>query len=155
VAEYAWQQDYKNNPNSYDESYYHLVAGADWSQFGVKAGYEVLGGSGVAGESFQTPLATLHAFNGLADMFLVTPAGGLQDAYVEGTAKRWGGKYSVVYHDFSQDSGSGDYGTELDFIASWPFLDHYSVLAGFAMFDSKDGYMSDTDKVWLMLTADF
>ena len=29
----------------------------------------------------QTPLATLHAFNGWADMFLTTPANGLQDLY--------------------------------------------------------------------------
>jgi hypothetical protein len=155
VAEYARQEDYKNNPNSYKENYYHLVAGVDWKQFGAKAGYEVLGGSGVLGESFQTPLATLYKFNGLADQFLVTPAGGLEDASIEGTAKGWGGNYSVVYHDFSQETGGGDYGTEWDFIATWPFLEHYSVLAGFGLFDSKDGYSSDTDKVWLMLTADF
>jgi len=155
TAEYATQKDYKDNPNSYDESYYHLVAGADWSQFGVKGGYEVLSGSGAPGESFQTPLATLHRFNGLNDLFLVTPAGGLQDAYVEGTFAGLGGKFFLAYHDFSQETGSADYGTEWDFIAKWPFLEHYSVLAGFGLFDSKDGYLSDTDKVWLMLTADF
>jgi hypothetical protein len=155
VAEYARQEDYKNNPNNYKENYYHLVAGVDWDRFGAKGGYEVLGGSGVLGESFQTPLATLYKFNGLADQFLVTPAGGLEDAYIEGSAKGWGGKYRVVYHDFSKETGSGDYGSEWDFIATWPFLDHYSVLAGFGLFDSKDGYSSDTDKVWLMFTADF
>ena len=155
VAEYAWQEDYQGNPNNYDESYYHLVAGTDWEQFGVKAGYEVLGGSGVLGESFQTPLATLYKFNGLADQFLVTPAGGLEDASIEGSAEGWGGKYRVIYHDFSKETGSGDYGSEWDFIATWPFLDHYSVLAGFGLFDSKDGYASDTDKFWLMFTADF
>ncbi len=43
-------------------------------------GYELLGSDdGVA--AFQTPLATLHKFNGFADQFLVTPAGGLQDIY--------------------------------------------------------------------------
>jgi hypothetical protein len=155
TAEYARQEDYQDNPNSYKENYYHLVAGADWSQFGVKGGYEVLGGSGELGESFQTPLATLHKFNGRADMFLVTPGGGLQDAYVQGTAKRWGGSYSLVYHAFAQETGGNDYGTEWDLIAKWPFLEHYSVLAGFGLFDSKDDYMSDTDRVWLMLTADF
>ncbi len=155
TAEYARQEDYKNNPSSYKQSYYHLVAGADWSQFGVKGGYEVLGGSGKLGESFQTPLATLYKFNGLADMFVVTPAGGLQDAYVQATAKRWGGNFSLVYHNFSQQTGANDYGTEWDFIAKKPFLEHYSVLAGFGMFKSKDGYLSDTSKFWLMLTADF
>ena len=115
----------------------------------------MLGGSGKLGESFQTPLATLYKFNGLADMFLVTPGGGLQDAYIQGTAKRWGGSFSLVYHDFSQETGVNDYGTEWDFIAKKPFLEHYSVLAGFGLFKSKDGYMSDTNKVWLMFSADF
>jgi len=42
-------------------------------------GYEVLEGNGAIG--FATPLATLHAFNGWADMFLTTPANGLKDLY--------------------------------------------------------------------------
>ena len=45
-------------------------------------GYEVLGAdNGVALTSFQTPLATLHKFQGWADKFLVTPPNGLRDAY--------------------------------------------------------------------------
>jgi hypothetical protein len=155
TAEYAQQREYKDNPNSYSENYYHLVAGLDWTHFGFKGGYEVLGGSGVLGESFQTPLATLHKFNGLADLFLVTPGGGIQDAYVQATAKGLGGSYSLVYHDFSQETGSNSYGTELDLIAKWKVLEHYSILAGFGLFESKDGYAADVDKVWLMLTADF
>jgi len=155
TAEFAQQQDYKDNANDYDENYYHLVAGVDTAQFGFKVGYEVLGGSGAAGESFQTPLATAHKFNGLADLFLSTPAGGLEDAYISATAKILGGDYTVVYHDFSQETGSASYGTEIDFIAKWSVLENYSVLAGFGLFDSKDGFKSDTDKVWLMLTADF
>jgi hypothetical protein len=154
-AEYAQQKDYEDNPNNYKEDYYHLVAGVDWNKVGFKGGYEVLGGSGNAGESFQTPLATLHKFNGLADLFLVTPAGGLQDAYVQVTAKGLGGNYSLVYHDFSQETGSNDYGSEWDFIAKWKLLENYSVLAGFGLFESKDGYAADVDKVWLQLSANF
>src|SRR3546814_3361296 len=37
-------------------------------------------GNGVV--AFQTPLATLHAFNGWADRFLSTPGNGLEDIYV-------------------------------------------------------------------------
>ncbi|MEI8045213.1 MAG: hypothetical protein WCL11_27625, partial [Verrucomicrobiota bacterium] len=44
-------------------------------------GYEVLEGNGTIG--FATPLATLHAFNGWADMFLSTPANGLKDFYLK------------------------------------------------------------------------
>ncbi len=155
AAEYALQKDFKKNPNNYDEDYYHLSAGIDWPHVGLKAGYEVLSGSGNAGESFQTPLATLHKFNGRADKFLATPAGGLEDLYLEATAKGPVGKYSLVYHRFSQESGSNDYGSEWDLFGTWPFLDHYAVVAGIAAFDSDDGFSSDTTKAWLMLSANF
>jgi len=154
-AEYAQQKDYKDNPNDYSEDYYHLTAGVDWLRYGVTGGYEVLQGSGVSGQSFQTPLATLHKFNGFADQFLSTPAGGLEDAYVQGSLKTDHGKYSVVYHQFSQETGGADYGTELDLVATWPVLKNYSVMTKLASFDSKDGYLSDVNKVWVMLTADF
>jgi hypothetical protein len=159
TAELAAQQDYKDNPNNYDEGYYHFAGGLDWSIFGFALGYEVLEGSGSTGQSFQTPLATLHAMNGWADQFLVTPAGGLEDLYIQGTAKAFGGKFSLIYHDFSAQTGGSDYGSELDFAASWSFLKNYSVLAKFALFD-KDGSSpisehSDITKFWLMLSADF
>ena len=44
-------------------------------QLGGSLGYESLGGDGTS--AFQTPLATLHAFNGWADRFLSNPASGL------------------------------------------------------------------------------
>ena len=44
----------------------------------VKAAYESLEGNGARG--FSTPLATLHAFQGWADVFLNTPADGVDDA---------------------------------------------------------------------------
>jgi hypothetical protein len=158
-AEYAKQQDYKNNPANYDEGYYHLVAGFDWSKLGAKLGYEVLEGSGTAGESFQTPLATGHKFNGWADQFVVTPGTGLKDLYIEGSAKFLGGKWALIYHDFSASTGGSDYGNELDFVASWKFLKHYSVLAKYARFSADSNtpiaLHSDISKAWLMLTAAF
>ncbi len=159
AAEYATQQDYKNNPNNYDEAYYLAEAGLNWAKFGVKLGYEILGGSGIDGESFQTPLATLHIFNGLGDQFGVTPASGLKDLYINGTVEGLGGKFSLVYHDFSAQTGGSDYGSEVDFIATWSFLKNYSLLAGFALFDADSNsplvLQSDINKVWLMLSAAF
>ena len=107
-----------------------------------------------SGESFQTPLATLHKFNGWADVFLVTPPGGLEDLYIQGTAKALGGKFSLIYHDFSAQTGGSDYGNELDFVASWSFMKNYSVLAKFALFDG-DSSIPDINKFWLMLSANF
>jgi hypothetical protein len=159
TAELASQQDYKDNPDNYDEGYYHVAGGLDWAEFGFKLGYEVLEGSGVDDGSFQTPLATLHKFNGWADQFLVTPDGGLEDVYIQGTAKALGGKFSLIYHDFSAQTGGNDYGSELDFVASWSFMNNYSVLAKFALFEvdsnSPISAHSDISKFWLMLSADF
>ena len=42
-------------------------------------GIEYLEGNGTIG--FSTPLATLHKFQGFADVFLTTPASGITDAY--------------------------------------------------------------------------
>ncbi len=41
----------------------------------------MLEGNGAIG--FATPLATLHIFNGWADLFLTTPANGLKDLYFQ------------------------------------------------------------------------
>jgi hypothetical protein len=135
AVEFAAQQDYEDNPNNYDENYYLIEGGLNWERFGFKLGYEVLEGSGVAGESFQTPLATLHKFNGWADQFLTTPPGGLEDIYIQGSAKALGGEFSLIYHDFSAQTGSSDYGSELDFVASWSFMENYSVIGKFLLFE--------------------
>ena len=70
AAEYAYQEDFGDNPVSYDANYYLLEAGLNWDIFGIKAGYEVLEGGDAPGEGFRTPLATLHAFEGWADKFV-------------------------------------------------------------------------------------
>ena len=75
-------------------------------------------GTVLAAESFQTPLATLHAFNGWADLFVVNP-GGLKDAYVGASAEILLANMSLIYHDFKPDTGGGTYGTEIDFAAKW------------------------------------
>ena len=41
--------------------------------------------------------------------------------FLKATANVLGGKLAVVYHDFAQETGSADYGTEIDFKASWKF----------------------------------
>ncbi len=82
TVEYADQFDYKDGASTIDADYLLAEFGFGINAFTVKAGYELLGGDGLYG--FQTPLATLHAFNGWADQFLGTPAGGLEDTYFTG-----------------------------------------------------------------------
>src|ERR1035438_4740700 len=77
-AEAYWAPDGKRlifqstrPPNECDQMYIMNADGSDQ--------HMVSTGKGRTG--FQTPLATLHAFNGWDDVFLTTPADGLQDIY--------------------------------------------------------------------------
>ena len=152
----AKQSDATNNPVSYDAKYIH--AAATWAlQNGLSLGLaiESLGGDqNQAGASFRTPLAKLHAFQGWADKFLTTPAAGIEDFFV--TVKYKSGKWNFtgVYHDLSAESGSADWGTELDISAGRSIGDHYSVLFKAAFYDA-DQHASDTNKIWIMLTANY
>ena len=119
-------------------------------------GYELLGSSasaGVGGRVVQTPMATLHKFNGWADLFLTTPNSGLQDiygglAYKFGKVKALPGLNAAVgYHQFDSDVGGVDFGNEWD--ASLGFkLGRVNLQAKFADYNAK-GFGVDTRKVWL------
>ncbi len=154
VGEYAYQEDHGDNPVSYDADYYAFEAGLAWSRIGVKVGVESLGGDAVAGKAFRTPLATLHAFQGWGDKFLTTPDRGILDTYVAVTGKALGADLVLRFHDFQAETGSQDWGTEVDFSANWPIGKYYAVLLKAATYDADD-FAFDTDKYWLMLTANF
>lgn len=167
-AEIATQDEHGNNTASYDEEYYHIAPSVSGYGFTLKAGYEVLGGDGT--NSFQTPLATAHKFNGWADAFLSTPAAGLEDAYVgasykvSGTDTAFDGtKFTAVYHDFdSNDSSTGSFGDEIDLSvgktfklpdAGQPFKD-VNVLLKYADYDGDSGIAS-REKFWLQIGVKF
>jgi len=156
VAELATQSDAGNNPVSYDADYAHLSA--LWSMDnGLSLGlaYESLGTDSSNFESFRTPLATLHAFQGWADMFLATPAAGIDDLYL--TAKFKAGDWNLtgVYHDFSAETGSFDYGTELDVSAGTKISKNYGLLFKGAFFSTDSLSYVDTNKFWIMFTANY
>jgi len=157
IAEFATQSDVANNPVSYDAQYARLdgtVALAGGLSLGLS--YESLGGdSSQSGMMFRTPLATLHAFQGWADQFLTTPAGGIEDLFA--TVKYKAGRWNLtgVYHDFSAESGSGDYGNEFDVSAGTKLADNYGVLFKGAFFSSDSASFSDTNKFWIMFTANY
>jgi hypothetical protein len=117
----------------------------------LKAGIERLGAG--TGRAFQTPLATLHAFNGWADKFLVTPINGLEDRYVSaqgvftlfGKAANW----QVMGHDFQSDRGA-DYGTEWDASLGMTLRPGLAALLKVAEYES-DGFAGDTRKLWFQL----
>lgn len=152
--EYARQTDYGDNPLSYEADYYHLAPALVWRGFTLTLGLEFLGSdSGVA--AFQTPLATGHVFNGFADIFLATPALGLEDRYIDLTYKVKGlsGPLKLLnglllkaqYHDFTSDVGGLDYGTEFDFYTKLPLKHGFYVEAKYADY-SADQFGTDTEK---------
>lgn len=146
IAEYAQQTDYRSGANLIDAHY--LQAGAGITIAGVRYGidYNVLSGDGTY--AFQTPLATAHAFNGWADLFLRTPNDGLQDLNINIKAKLAGFNVRALYHEFTADNGSLDYGTELNLIATRKFEN--GIAAGFKFADySADEFGVDVTKFWL------
>jgi len=157
MASYAAQGDYGDNPVAYDADYINAQLGLAFSGFALTAGYEELGSDG-GRAAFQTPLATLHAFNGWADLFLTTPARGLRD-YYGGVSKTFavaalpGLKADLVYHEFDSDFGGLEYGSEWD--ASLGFkLGIVNLLAKYATYDAS-GFAVDTDKFWLQAEIGF
>jgi hypothetical protein len=120
-------------------------------------GYESLGGDDArAGASFRTPLATLHAFNGWADVFLATPNAGLNDFFggVKGKLGAW--NWDLLYHDFQAESGSENFGQEVDAAISRKFAEKYGVLFKAAWFNADNAApYDDTTKLWVQLSADF
>ena len=154
TAEYASQANYKNNPSTYRVHYTFLEGGVDIKSAEFKLGYEVLGSTGT--KSFATPLATLHAFNGWADIFLTTPTTGLKDAYVSAGTTLADIKFGAIYHDFRADSDSSKFGTEWNFIATKSFTKNYLMGAKYGRFKSKSTPTRvDTEKLWLWAEAKF
>lgn len=157
VAEMASQSDAADAPVSYDAKYFHIdVNWAMSNGLGLGIGVESLGGdNNNAGMAFRTPFATLHAFQGWADKFLATPSAGMNDFYFSARVgiEKW--KLAAIYHDFSAESGSADYGTELDLSASRKLTDRYGLLLKAAFFNSDNIGYADTNKISVMLTAGF
>jgi hypothetical protein len=151
TAEFATQQT--DDAASIDTNYYFVEG-----QMGFKGGWKAMLGYEVhtadSGVSFQTPLGTNHAFNGWADKFLLVPGEGLEDLYLGGSTKFAGNTLKLVYHDFSAESASRDYGTEWDVAVSRKIGKHYGLLFKVASY-SADTLATDTTKFWLQLTAKF
>ena len=151
--EYAGQQGPAGNPLRLDAGYVHFMAGGELRGITLVGGWERLGGSPEKGQ-FNTPLATLHAFNGWADRFLVTPAGGLEDAYVGVRGRTGVFEWNATWHVFSADTGAVRYGDELDFefryLAPW----RQTFAVGAALYDA-DAHSTDVSKVAVWTSVRF
>lgn len=135
LVEYAYQKEHTQNPTHYHASYYHVNGGL--TAFGVtaKAGMEQLDGKG-KNKTFDTPLGLVHAFNGWADQFVVTPNAGLRDVYGSLSGEIEGVKLIGAYHEYSDDTGNLDFGREWNFQVTKEFAKHYTLLAKYAWYDA-------------------
>jgi hypothetical protein len=160
AASFGWsleaanQQDHAGNPRATDEAYFLVEPALTARGLTWKLGWEQLGGNGVS--AFQTPLATLHAFNGWADKFGTTPVNGLDDRYASVSGKAGTGRlqdklaWTVAWHDFDAARGSAAYGREWDASLAFPLPRGLAGLVKFADYRS-DGFARDTRKLWLQL----
>lgn len=152
-AEYADQSDYADNPNAVDAWYANAELGWRFSnQWVLTAGAERLSGDGSS--AFQTPLATLHKFNGNADLFTATPLNGLDDYYVRASVPIFGARITATWHDFRAVEGNDRYGDELDAEINWRLDSHWLIGVKYADYQA-DQFATDTRKAWLWVEANF
>ena len=159
TGEFAHQTNYANNPLSISLNYWLGEASASYAGLTGLVGYEVLEGNGTIG--FATPLATLHAFNGWADMFLTTPTNGLKDLYLKASYALPADFIEmrsltgiVTWHDFTTDNLNAGIGSEWDASLELAVDANASVLAKYAGYQGSGvafGGFPDKSIFWLQL----
>lgn len=156
-GEFVHQTNYAANPLSFGLDYWLGEASVTYRGLMGLTGYEALGGNGAIG--FSTPLATLHAFDGWADMFLSTPANGLNDAYVKASyvvpanfAAMKSLTGTIAYHSFSTDKFAKGIGSEWDAQAELAIDGNSSFLLKYASYQGSNatfGGYADKSIFWL------
>lgn len=118
AGSYARQSDYANSPIEYAADYMLAELSALPGPFEFKVRGEILGSDN--GHAVQTPLASLHKFQGFADKFLSTPDEGVRD-YSVFAQYDFGalGPFSNIegfarHHWFEADTNGRNYGRELN-----------------------------------------
>ncbi|WP_336469710.1 alginate export family protein [Crenothrix polyspora] len=168
TAEWSYQTDYGHGKTDYEAHRFNVMGGFSAYNVMFQGAVEQLNGSG-RNKHFDTPLGTNHAFQGWADLFLVTPNNGIRDVF--GTVmvpfQRGDLVATATYHSYSDDTGQLDYGDEWNFQLVQKFGKHYSLLAKYAYYNggadaaynkpnSTDPAPSaDTQKIWLSANVNF
>lgn len=152
---YATQRDHAANPVDYRADYWLAEIGIAHGPWTLKVGRETLEGDAARPNArFITPLATLHAFQGWVDKFLVTPPRGIEDTWVGLQAKLGPANCQLWWHDFRAEAGKLKYGTEWNAAVGMTLAQRYELLLKAGRYDA-DGFGSDATKLWLMASATF
>lgn len=158
AAEVARQRDHGPNPARFSHDYLLIEPGVGVGPVTARVGFERLSGDGIT--ALQTPLATLHAFNGWTDRFLTTPANGLRDFYAD---VQWrlgpvltGAPATLRFqtHDFNATRTAADYGREYGAWLTVPVSRQISASVKLSHYDA-DSFATDTTKFWLSVDARF
>jgi hypothetical protein len=150
-GEYARQVSYADNPVAFGYNYYTVEPGVNIGPLTGKIAYESMGGDG--NHALQAPLDTGHIFNGWAEKFLTTPAGGLDNVHASLEYKspdynQWLNStvLKAVWYNFTADNNSMHYGDEYDFWVGQTFYKHYTIGLEYAQYNA-DKLFTDTRKL--------
>ena len=147
TAEFATQRPYADGADRNDAEYALIEGGVSISGNQFVGGVERLGGDGSYG--FQTPFATLHAFNGWADRFLATPLDGLDDRFIGVNGKLGESTWSATAHRFDAVHGDARFGDELDLSLARDLGHGFKGLLKLA--DFRGDALPDVRKLWLQI----
>lgn len=143
----ASQTDAHLAPVDFNHHYHRIDLSYNFGLFSGKVWQERLAGDG--NTAFQTPFATLHAFDGFADLFLTTPNQGVRDNALEISLPVKSTKLAVSYHQYDSDAGSQQLGSEVNATLTWDPAPNLNLLLKLAQYNA-DIYAADTSKIWLM-----
>jgi len=151
AASYAHQTPYGANPGEFGLDYAAAELAGTYKAVTLRGAYEQLEGDGVRG--FATPLATLHAFQGWADVFLTTQADGIEDRNLslvfkpKAPAPLKSLEATIRRHEFETERTGLPLGSEWDLLVSAGLTKNFSAVAKFADYEGVPGLASRT-KLW-------
>jgi hypothetical protein len=141
-GEFAYQNE--AGPANADEALYaHVTATKTFGKQAVTLGVEHLDAG------FQTPLATVHAFNGFADVFIGQringTLAGLTDIYLSHSTPIFSGiKWTNTLHAYGDNAVSTDLGWEINSVLSKKFDDNFSAIVEIAHFETESTFPTTT-----------
>ncbi len=148
--EIARQTDHGSSPLSYSAGYHSLELGLGVPAGSLAVGQERLGADRTA--AFRTPIATLHAFNGWADVFTTTPAAGLRDDYARASVNLPAAvTLNVIFHRFTLDRTGARAGDEWNAQLIRKFGAAWAAMVKWADFRRDAATFSNVRKLWFQL----
>lgn len=168
--EFAKQTAYQGGSETIDVSYKKTGLGLGLKKWFARFDQEVLSSNGGL-YAFQTPMATLHPFQGWTDLFTTTPKQGMIDRFITvgGVWNQWTLQSEwhqmLSDHRFQTPTGTGnDYGREWDVSVAYQYTPKLQTKFEYARFNEGDilgasatasSRKMDTTKGWLTLLFQF